>query len=326
MGKSIPMNMDRLKTDFAGIKMPTPVMGASGTFGFGVEYDDFIDLKQVGAIISKGITPLPRAGNPGVRIAETPAGMLNCIGLENPGIEKFLSDVLPKVKEKAPDTTFIVNFSAGSVEEFGMMAKKLDVDGVDAIEVNISCPNVKAEGLAFGTEPGEKNYILNVLGTDPEVAAEVTREVKASTSKPVIVKLSPNVTDIVKIAKAVEEAGADALALINTLTGMVIDTRTWKPLLGNITGGMSGPALKPIAVRMVWQVAKAVKIPILGLGGISTAEDAVEFLLAGATAVAIGAENFVHPDAVVQVAAGIDKYLESRGLNHVSELIGKVEA
>ena len=310
MGKSIPMNMDRLKTDFAGIKMPTPVMGASGTFGFGVEYDDFIDLKQVGAIISKGITPLPRAGNPGVRIAETPAGMLNCIGLENPGIEKFLSDVLPKVKEKAPDTTFIVNFSAGSVEEFGMMAKKLDVDGVDAIEVNISCPNVKAEGLAFGT--------------DPEVAAEVTREVKASTSKPVIVKLSPNVTDIVKIAKAVEEAGADALALINTLTGMVIDT--WKPLLGNITGGMSGPALKPIAVRMVWQVAKAVKIPILGLGGISTAEDAVEFLLAGATAVAIGAENFVHPDAVVQVAAGIDKYLESRGLNHVSELIGKVEA
>ena len=312
MGKSIPMNMDRLKTDFAGIKMPTPVMGASGTFGFGVEYDDFIDLKQVGAIISKGITPLPRAGNPGVRIAETPAGMLNCIGLENPGIEKFLSDVLPKVKEKAPDTTFIVNFSAGSVEEFGMMAKKLYVDGVDAIEVNISCPNVKAEGLAFGT--------------DPEVAAEVTREVKASTSKPVIVKLSPNVTDIVKIAKAVEEAGADALALINTLTGMVIDTRTWKPLLGNITGGMSGPALKPIAVRMVWQVAKAVKIPILGLGGISTAEDAVEFLLAGATAVAIGAENFVHPDAVVQVAAGIDKYLESRGLNHVSELIGKVEA
>lgn len=312
MGKSIPMNMDRLKTDFAGIKMPTPVMGASGTFGFGVEYDDFIDLKQVGAIISKGITSLPRAGNPGVRIAETPAGMLNCIGLENPGIEKFLSDVLPKVKEKAPDTTFIVNFSAGSVEEFGMMAKKLDVDGVDAIEVNISCPNVKAEGLAFGT--------------DPEVAAEVTREVKASTSKPVIVKLSPNVTDIVKIAKAVEEAGADALALINTLTGMVIDTRTWKPLLGNITGGMSGPALKPIAVRMVWQVAKAVKIPILGLGGISTAEDAVEFLLAGATAVAIGAENFVHPDAVVQVAAGIDKYLESRGLNHVSELIGKVEA
>ena len=312
MGKSIPMNMDRLKTDFAGIKMPTPVMGASGTFGFGVEYDDFIDLKQVGAIISKGITPLPRACNPGVRIAETPAGMLNCIGLENPGIEKFLSDVLPKVKEKAPDTTFIVNFSAGSVEEFGMMAKKLDVDGVDAIEVNISCPNVKAEGLAFGT--------------DPEVAAEVTREVKASTSKPVIVKLSPNVTDIVKIAKAVEEAGADALALINTLTGMVIDTRTWKPLLGNITGGMSGPALKPIAVRMVWQVAKAVKIPILGLGGISTAEDAVEFLLAGATAVAIGAENFVHPDAVVQVAAGIDKYLESRGLNHVSELIGKVEA
>lgn len=307
----IEMNMNRLHTDFAGIKMPTPVMGASGTFGFGIEYADFLDLRQVGAIISKGITPVPRAGNEGVRIAETPSGMLNCIGLENPGIDKFLSDVLPKVRKEAPDTTFIANFSASTVEDFGMMAEKLDVDGIDGIEVNISCPNVKEGGIVFGT--------------DPKAAAAVTEAVKKHTKKPVIVKLSPNVTDITVMARAVEAAGADAVALINTITGMVIDINTWKPLLGNVTGGLSGPAVKPVAVRMVYQVAQAVKIPILGLGGIATAEDAIEFLLAGATTVAVGAENFVHPDAVVQVAAGIDKYLAERGLNHVSEIIGRVE-
>lgn len=305
------MNMDRLATDFAGIKMKTPVMGASGTFGFGIEYKDFLDLKQVGAIISKGLTPVPRAGNEGVRIAETPAGMLNCIGLENPGIDKFLSDILPQVRKEASETAFIANFSAGTVEDYGMMAKKLDVDGVDGVEVNISCPNVKEGGIVFGT--------------DPRAAAAVTAEVKKNTSKPVIVKLSPNVTDITVMARAVEEAGADAIALINTLTGMVIDTRTWKPLLGNITGGMSGPALRPIAVRMVWQAAQAVKIPILGLGGITNGQDAIEFLLAGASAVAVGAENFVHPDAVVQVAADIDAYLADRGMSNVSELVGKVQ-
>lgn len=305
------MNMDRLATDFAGIKMKTPVMGASGTFGFGIEYKDFLDLKQVGAIISKGLTPVPRAGNKGVRIAETPAGMLNCIGLENPGIDKFLTDILPQVRKEASETAFIANFSAGTVEDYGMMAAKLDVDGVDGVEVNISCPNVKEGGIVFGT--------------DPKAAAAVTEAVKKNTSKPVIVKLSPNVTDITVMAKAVEEAGADAIALINTLTGMVIDTRSWKPLLGNITGGMSGPALRPIAVRMVWQAAQAVRIPILGLGGITCGQDAIEFLLAGASAVAVGAENFVHPDAVVQVAADIDAYLEARGLKHVSELVGKVQ-
>ena len=305
------MNMKRLATDFAGIKMKTPVMGASGTFGFGIEYKDFLDLKQVGAIISKGLTPLPRSGNEGVRIAETPSGMLNCIGLENPGIDRFLTDILPQVRREAADTVFIANFSAGTVEDYGMMAAKLDVDGVDGVEVNISCPNVKEGGIVFGT--------------DPRAAAAVTAMVKKHTSKPVIVKLSPNVTDITVMAKAVEEAGADAIALINTLTGMVIDTHTWKPLLGNITGGMSGPALRPIAVRMVWQAAQAVHIPILGLGGITCGQDAIEFLLAGATAVAVGAENFVHPDAVVQVAEDIDAYLESKGLNHVSELIGKVK-
>ena len=305
------MNFERLATDFAGIKLKTPVMGASGTFGFGIEYKDFLNLSDVGAIISKGLTPLPRPGNNGVRVAETPGGMLNCIGLENPGIEGFLRDILPKVRQEAADTAFIANFSAGTVEDYGMMAARLDVDGVDGVEVNISCPNVKEGGIVFGT--------------DPRAAAAVTEAVKKNTKKPVIVKLSPNVTDIALMARAVEEAGADAIALINTLTGMVIDTRTWQPLLGNITGGLSGPAVKPIAVRMVWQAAQAVKIPILGLGGITCGEDAVEFLLAGASAVAVGAENFVHPDAVVRVAEDIDAYLAARGLKHVSELVGQVK-
>ena len=304
------MNFERLATDFAGIKLKTPVMGASGTFGFGIEYKDFLNLGDVGAIISKGLTPLPRPGNNGVRVAETPGGMLNCIGLENPGIEGFLRDILPKVRQEAADTAFIANFSAGTVEDYGMMAARLDVDGVDGVEVNISCPNVKEGGIVFGT--------------DPRAAAAVTEAVKKNTKKPVIVKLSPNVTDIALMARAVEEAGADAIALINTLTGMVIDTRTWQPLLGNITGGLSGPAVKPIAVRMVWQAAQAVKIPILGLGGITCGEDAVEFLLAGASAVAVGAENFVHPDAVVRVAEDI-AYLAARGLEHVSQLVGQVK-
>ena len=305
------MNFERLATDFAGIKLKTPVMGASGTFGFGIEYKDFLDLGDVGAIISKGLTPLPRPGNTGVRVAETPGGMLNCIGLENPGIDVFLRDILPRVQQEASETAFIANFSAGTVEEYGMMAAKLDVDGVDGVEVNISCPNVKEGGIVFGT--------------DPRAAAAVTEAVKKNTKKPVIVKLSPNVTDIALMARAVEEAGADAIALINTLTGMVIDTRTWQPLLGNITGGLSGPAVKPIAVRMVWQAAQAVKIPILGLGGITSGEGAVEFLLAGASAVAVGAENFVHPDAVVRVAEDIDAYLAARGLEHVSQLVGQVK-
>lgn len=304
------MNLDRLAVDFAGIRLKTPVMGASGTFGFGIEYKDFLDLSRVGAIISKGLTPLPRPGNSGVRVAETPGGMLNCIGLENPGIDVFLRDILPRVRQEAPDTPFIANFSAGTVEEYGVMAARLDVDGVDGVEVNISCPNVREGGIIFGT--------------DPRAAAAVTEAVRKNTGKPVIVKLSPNVTDIAVMARAVEEAGADAIALINTLTGMAIDTRTWRPLLGNITGGLSGPAVKPVAVRMVWQAAQAVKLPVLGVGGITCGGDAVEFLLAGASAVAVGAENFVHPDAVVRVAEEIDAYLEARKLRHVSELVGQV--
>jgi dihydroorotate dehydrogenase (NAD+) catalytic subunit len=300
---------NRLKTTFAGISMKTPVMGASGTFGFGVEYADFFDINTIGAIISKGITPLPRSGNPGVRIAETPSGMLNCIGLENPGVAAFKQHILPQVCQY--DTPLIVNMSAGTVEEYGQLAAELDVDGVAAVEVNISCPNVKEGGIVFGTQP--------------EAAAAVTRSVKDHTKKPVIVKLSPNVTDITVMAQAVEAAGADAVSLINTITGMAVDIHTRRPLLGNITGGLSGPAIKPVALRMVWQTAKVVHIPILGLGGISSWQDAIEFMLAGASAVAVGAYNFVNPAAVGEIAAGIDQYCIEQHIANVSDLVGMLE-
>ncbi|WP_303996277.1 dihydroorotate dehydrogenase [Megamonas hypermegale] len=295
-----------LAVKIGNLHLKNPVMGASGTFGFGREYADFLDVNEIGAIVTKGVTPLPRSGNPGVRIAETPSGMLNCIGLENPGVEVFINEILPEIKKY--DTAVIVNISAGTVEEYAKMAYLLDVDGVDALEVNISCPNVKEGGIVFGT--------------DPKAAAAVTHAVKTHTSKTVIVKLSPNVTDIVAMAKAVEEAGADAISMINTLTGMVIDINTRKPLLGNITGGLSGPAVKPIAVRMVWQVAKAVNIPIIGMGGITCAEDAVEFMLAGASAVAVGAYNFVEPSALKNIADGIGEYMQKHGIEDVNELIG----
>ena len=298
-----------LAVKIGNLHLKNPVMGASGTFGFGREYADFLDVNEIGAIVTKGVTPLPRSGNPGVRIAETPSGMLNCIGLENPGVEVFINEILPEIKKY--DTAVIVNISAGTVEEYAKMAYLLDVDGVDALEVNISCPNVKEGGIVFGT--------------DPKAAAAVTHAVKTHTSKTVIVKLSPNVTDIVAMAKAVEEAGADAISMINTLTGMVIDINTRKPLLGNITGGLSGPAVKPIAVRMVWQVAKAVKIPVIGLGGISNAADAVEFLLAGATAIQIGTANFIDPAISAKVASGIEDYLIRHGFSSVKELVGALE-
>ena len=303
------MNRERLAVEVAGIRMATPIMGASGTFGFGMEYEDFLDLADVGAVVSKGITPKPRAGNGGVRIAETPAGMLNSIGLENPGVEAFCRDILPEAA-KLP-TSFIVNISAGTAEEYGEMAQMLDVEGVDGIEVNISCPNVKEGGIVFGT--------------DPVQAARVTQEVKKHTKKPVIVKLSPNVTDITQMARAVEEAGADAVSLINTLTGMAIDVEKRQPLLGNITGGLSGPAVKPIALRMVYQAAQAVSIPVIGMGGIQTGEDVAAFLLVGASAVEIGAENFANPRAVVEAAEGLDAYLERQGIENVRDLIGALE-
>ena len=299
-----------LAVKIGNLELKNPVMGASGTFGFGKEYEDFLDVNEIGAIVTKGVTPKPRAGNPGVRIAETPAGMLNCIGLENPGVDAFICDILPKIKKY--NTAVIVNISASTVEEYAEMAWRLDIDSVDAVEVNISCPNVKEGGIVFGT--------------DPKAAAAVTRAVKTHTSKTVIVKLSPNVTDITVMAKAVEEAGADAISMINTLTGMVIDINTRKPLLGNITGGLSGPAVKPVAVRMVWQVAKVVKIPIIGMGGITCAEDAIEFMLAGATAVAVGAYNFVDPSALKVVADGIADYMKKHNIEDVNELVGAVQA
>ena len=299
-----------LSVKIGNLELKNPVMGASGTFGFGKEYEDFLDVNEIGAIVTKGVTPKPRAGNPGVRIAETPAGMLNCIGLENPGVDVFIYEILPKIKKY--NTAVIVNISAGSVEEYAEMAWRLDIDGVDAVEVNISCPNVKEGGIVFGT--------------DPKAAAAVTHAVKTHTSKTVIVKLSPNVTDIVEMAKAVEKAGADAISMINTLTGMAIDINTRKPLLGNITGGLSGPAVKPVALRMVWQVAKAVNIPIIGMGGIVTAEDAIEFMLAGATAVAIGAHNFVDPSALKVVTDGIAEYMKKNNIEDVNELVGALKA
>lgn len=301
--------LDNLAVEIAGIKMKTPVLTASGTFGFGEEFEELVDLTKIGAIVVKGTTLRPRSGNAGVRIAETPSGMLNCIGLENPGVEVFLAEILPRIARY--DVPIIVNISGSTAEEYGELAKLLDVPGVAGIELNVSCPNVREGGIAFGTQP--------------ESAAAVVRQAKRNTKKPVILKLSPNVTDIVTMARAGEAAGADALSLINTLIGMAIDTRSWRPVLGNVIGGLSGPAVKPVAVRMVWQVADAVKIPIIGMGGILTAEDAAEFLLAGASAVSVGTANFVNPRAAQDVAEGLADYVAQRGLRHVNELIGKVD-
>ncbi len=300
----------RLAVDICGIHMNTPIITASGTFGFGEEFADFVDLERLGGVMVKGTTLLPRRGNEGVRIAETPAGMLNCIGLENPGAEVFLKETLPRLKKY--NMNVIVNISGSTTEDYGTLAEMLDVDGVAAIELNVSCPNVKEGGIVFGT--------------DPAAASAVVRAAKAHTKKPVILKLSPNVTDIVMMAKAVEEAGADAVSLINTLMGMAIDIRTKKPVLGNITGGLSGPCVKPVALRMVWQVAKAVKIPVLGMGGISTAEDAIEFLLAGASAVVVGTANFVDPSVTMTIADGIAAYLDEQKIAHVNELVGALQA
>ena len=303
------MKFDRLGSEFLGFQMNTPLTGASGTFGFGSEYEDFLSMEAVGAVISKGITPLPRAGNEGVRIAETPGGMLNCIGLENPGVDVFLRDILPQARRLK--TRFIVNMSAGSTEDYGELAARLDVDGIDAVEVNISCPNVKEGGIVFGT--------------DPKAAAAVTESVRKHTKKPVIVKLSPNVTDITVMAKAVEAAGADAVSLINTLTGMAVDIDARRPLLGNITGGLSGPAVKPVALRMVWQTAKAVSIPVLGLGGISSWKDAVEFMLVGARIVSVGAYNFVDPRAIENMAVGMQNWCEKEGVRNIQDIVGTLK-
>lgn len=298
-----------LETELCGIRMKAPIMSASGTFGFGEEFADFVDFNRLGAIVVKGTTLLPRSGNKGIRIAETPAGMLNCIGLENPGVDVFIREILPRiVKYNCP---IIVNISGNTVEEYGKLAKLLDIEGVAAIELNVSCPNVKEGGLAFGV--------------DPEHLSAVIKTAKSNTTKPVIVKLSPNVTDIVLMAKAAEKAGADSISLINTLLGMSIDINTARPVLGNITGGLSGPAVKPVALRMVWQVRRAVKLTIIGMGGITCADDAIEFLLAGADAVAIGTANFMAPDVTNKIYTGIKDYLEQRKLNSIKEIVGKLK-
>lgn len=297
----------RLLTYIAGMEWVTPVTTASGTFGFGWEFKDFVDLNKVGAITVKGTSLLPSSGNKGQRAVETPAGMLNSIGLENPGVDYFLEHTLPMLKMY--QTPVIVNIYGHSVEEYAAVAKKLDVDGVSAVEINISCPNVKEGGLVFGT--------------DPEMAARVVKAVKASTSKPVITKLSPNVTDIVEMSLAVEDAGTDAISMINTLMGMKIDVDKQKPVLGNVVGGLSGPCIRPVAVRMVYQVAQKVHVPIIGMGGIMNGRDAIEFMLAGAWAVAVGTANFVQPDIAEKIAREMLAYMDSKGIRHISEIVGK---
>ena len=297
---------NRLAVDIAGLKMKTPVTTASGTFGFGLEFQDFLDLEKVGAVTVKGTTLEPRAGNKGQRAVETPSGMLNCVGLENPGSYYFIEHTLPELKKI--DVPVIVNIAGSTPEEYGELAKKLDIEGVHAIEINISCPNVKHGGIAFGT--------------CPESAAEVVRAVKANTGKPVITKLSPNVTDIVEMALAAQEAGTDALSLINTLIGMKIDIDRRKPVLGNVMGGLSGPAVRPVAVRMVYQVAQKVNVPIIGMGGIMNAEDAIEFFLAGASAVAVGTANFCDPRLAETICQGMLSYLDRHEFKNIQEIIG----
>ena len=297
---------NRLAVDIAGLKMKTPVTSASGTFGFGLEFTDFLDLEKVGAITVKGTTLAPRAGNKGQRVVETPSGILNCIGLENPGSDYFLKETLPKLKKY--NVPVIVNIDASSPEEYGELAAKLDVKGVDAVEINVSCPNIKDGGLVFGT--------------NAKSMAQVVKEVKKNTSKVVITKLSPNVTSITEMAKAAEDAGTDALSLINTLLGMKIDIHRQRPVLGNVTGGLSGPCIRPVAVRMCYEVAQAVKVPIIGMGGIMCAEDAIEFFLVGASAIAVGTANFVNPAIAETISLDILEYMDKHSIKKIQDMIG----
>ena len=301
--------MADMRVKLAGVDLKNPITVASGTFGFGREYGEFFDISRLGGISVKGLTPLPRNGNPSPRIAETPLGMLNSVGLQNPGVDAFIARELPWLKTQG--LTIIANISGNTPEEYGEMCAKLSAAGVDMIEVNISCPNVKAGGLAYGTKP--------------EMAAEVTEIAKRHATVPIMVKLSPNVTDIAEIARAVEGAGADAISLINTIRGMVIDVNTRRPVLKMNTGGLSGPAILPVAVRMVWEVASAVKVPILGMGGISTGADAAQMLLAGATAVAVGAATFSDPYAPLRILEELEAICDRQGVKSVTELTGAVQ-
>ncbi|MBU0766150.1 MAG: dihydroorotate dehydrogenase [Bacteroidetes bacterium] len=300
-----------LQTRIGSLVLKNPVMTASGTFGYGLEFADFIDLSLLGAIIVKGTTPEPREGNPYPRMAETASGMLNAVGLQNKGVDYFIKNIYPQIQ--AFDTHIIVNVSGSLIEDYVAVAKKLDsLDRIPAIELNISCPNVKQGGMAFGT--------------DSASAEKVTRSVRKVYNKTLIVKLSPNVTNIAEIALAAESGGADAVSLINTLLGMAIDAEKRIPLLSTVTGGLSGPCIKPVALRMVWQVAKAVLIPVIGIGGIMTPEDAVEFLLAGASAVQVGTANFIDPSITVKIVEGIRDYMERHSFSSVSQLTGALKS
>lgn len=310
MGYSMKNKEPDLSVALGPLKLKNPVIAASGTFGYGDEYVDVVDPNVLGGIVVKGLSLRPREGNPPPRIVETPSGMLNAIGLANIGVEAFINEKLPWLRTL--DTTVIANIYGHSISEYGEVAMALKgVDGVDALEVNISCPNVEMGGMAFGTHP--------------RVAGEVTRTVLKNTDKPVIVKLSPNVTDITEIAKAVELAGAHAISLINTLTGMAIDVESKRPRLANISGGLSGPAIRPIAVYMVYRVARSVKVPVIGIGGIMEARDVLEFMIAGAKAVQVGTANFVNPRATVDIIEGLRQYCLEKGISRLSDLIGSLK-
>lgn len=301
--------MIKTAVTLAGVELKNPVMTASGTFGSGAEYSEFIDLNKLGAVVTKGVANVPWPGNPTPRVAETASGMLNAIGLQNPGIDVFCERDIPFLKKY--DTKIIVNVCGKSTEDYCEVVERLENEPVDLLEINVSCPNVKEGGIAFGQ--------------DPKALEAITKEVKKYAKQPIIMKLSPNVTDITEMAKAAEAGGADILSLINTLTGMKIDIYKKTFALANKTGGMSGPAVKPVAVRMVYQVAQAVKLPIIGMGGISTAEDALEFILAGASAVSVGTANFFNPYAAEEVVRGIEDYMKSQKTEDICQLIGAVK-
>ena len=299
-----------LTVEIGPLKLKNPVMTASGTFGYGEEYAPYVDLNRLGAIIVKGLSLKPRQGNPSPRIMETPSGMLNAIGLQNVGVKSFIRDKLPYLRQF--DTAIIANVYVETIEEYLRVSEILTAaDGVHALEINVSCPNVKKGGVAFGT--------------DPDMIAEVTAKVKGVTNLPVIIKLSPNVTDIVVMAKAAEAAGADAVSLINTITGMSVDIEKRIPHLKNVTGGLSGPAIKPIALRMVWQAASQVQIPVIGIGGIMTAADALEFFIVGARAIQVGTANFVEPRATINIIEGIEAFMKKRQINNIDELVGSLK-
>lgn len=300
------MNMS---VNIAGVEWKNPVTVASGTFGSGAEYSEFTDLNKLGAVTTKGVANVPWAGNPTPRVAEVYGGMLNAVGLQNPGIELFCKRDIPFLKQY--DTKIIVNVCGHSTEEYVEVVKRLADEPVDMLEINISCPNVKEGGIAFGQ--------------DPKAVEAITREMKKYAKQPIIMKLSPNVTDITEMARAAEAGGADAVSLINTITGMKIDVNRRKFVLANKTGGMSGPAIHPVAVRMVYQTAQAIKIPIIGMGGIMTAEDAIEMILAGSTAISVGTANFVNPKTTMEIVDGIKKYMEKYHVNDIKELVGAVQ-